>query len=236
MQCHWRSSVVLLAFALMIGACGGVTAPSQPGGSTLPPSAASRAPGPAGFAPSRTGPVADKLAKALLTSYDVPASWKRSKDVRGDPEDTTICDTSLATLEQHRAKLAEVDVGFERGSAGPFVVQAAAAYPAGTAPRVMDSLAAAVQPCRTLTVRDEEGTLTQWELTPIPFPQLGDQTVAFREYQPVNAVAALVVYVRRGDLVTVVITIAIRAPVDRAQAERFARRADEKLAAVAAGR
>ncbi len=73
---------------------------------------------------------------------------------------------------------------------------------------------------------------TAWQLSvPLLFPQLGDQTVAFRQYEPVNAIDAVVVYIRRGDRVTTLVQVAIRTRVDLGQLEGFARRAAEKLAA-----
>ncbi len=127
-------------------------------------------------------------------------------------------------------------MGFQQSEIGPFLVHAVAAYPTGVAVQVLTGLAATVGSCRQITVRDTEGSLTQWEVSLVPFPQLGDQTVAFREYQAVNQVEALVVYIRRGDVVAVLVDIAVRAAVDRRQTELLARRADEKLAEVARDR
>jgi hypothetical protein len=226
---------LVLAIALALTACGGKNTSAPAGSAALgeptPQATATVARRPPASAPPRTGPLADRLSRALLSVQDLPGGWRLSRDARGDPDDTTLCGTGLGTLEQQRAKLAEVDVGFERGTTA-FIVQAVAAYPPGMAQRVLDDLAATVQPCHELVTRDDEGTLAEWQLTPIPFPQLGDQTVAFREYQAVNQVEALVVYIRRGDLVTVLLDIAIRAPVDRAHTEALARQIERKLAAV----
>jgi hypothetical protein len=68
-----------------------------------------------------------------------------------------------------------------------------------------------------------------WQLTPLTFPQFGDQTLAFREYFPANDVEAIVVYVRRGDRIMVLLDIAINARVDRLQTETLVGRAYERF-------
>src|SRR5581483_6363389 len=115
-----------LALALIVTACGG----SAPAGrasnpsTTQPAAAARRQPA---YTPPRAGPVADRLNRGLLTIGDLPAGWKLSQEARGDPDDISLCGAALATLEGHRDKLAEVDVAFERGTVGPFIVHALAA-------------------------------------------------------------------------------------------------------------
>jgi hypothetical protein len=224
---------VVVAILLTGAGCGGGS-PSPPSGgtnATSPANASTSTARQPAFSPPRTGPLADHLTKSLLTIHDVPGGWRLSQDARGDPEDTDFCGQNLSSIEAHRTKLAEVEVGFERGSDGPFLVHAIAAYPEGTAQATMDRLTAAIASCVEITVRDDEGTASTWQVQPLSFPSLGDQSVAFREFQTVNQVEAVVVYLRRGNLVGIVIGIALRAPVDRVQLESLARLADERLAA-----
>lgn len=148
---------------------------------------------------------------------------------RGRPQDTDICTANLAILEQERQKLAEASIGFDRGESGPYLAQSLAAYPPGVAQHVMESLTSAVQSCRTVTVRDDEGSSSIWQLTPLTFPPFGDQALAFREYWPANGVEAIIVYIRRGDFITVLLHIAINSRVDRVQTETFVSRAYERF-------
>src|SRR5262249_51317155 len=165
---------------------------------------------------------AEALSRGLVSVQDLPAGWRLSQDSGGSPEDTDLCGANLAAIEHQRQKLGEAASSFERGGSGPYLVQTLAAYPSGVAEQVMSDLAAAIASCRQATIRDEEGSLSTWELAPIPFPQLGDQTIAFREYLPTNDVEAVIVYIRRGDRITVLLSIAIRAHVDLIQTEAFA--------------
>jgi hypothetical protein len=245
----WAAIVLfVLVVASVVVGCGGRTAQPRVADGSLPSASSPAGTGTGSGAgagaggrsmpgePPRTGPLADRLRRALLSLHDLPAGWRRSEDARGNPADTAVCGTTLASLERQADKLAEVEIGFQQSGIGPFLVHAVAAYPTGVAERVLTNLAAAVGSCRQIVVRDTEGSLTPWEVHPVPFPPLGDQTVAFREYQAVNQVEALVVYVRRGDMVAVLVDIAVRAPVDQRQAEMRARRADERLADAARDR
>jgi hypothetical protein len=166
----------------------------------------------------------------------MPGGWQFNAESAGSPENTDICHQNLATLEQHRQKLGEAAVGFQQSDNGPYFAETLAEYPPGVAERVMTDLSAAVETCRDITVRDDEGGTSTWELTPLQFPQFGDQTLAFREYWPANGVEAIVVYIRRGDRIMVLLHIAINSRVDRLQTETLAGRAYERFAQLSSGR
>ena len=159
-----------------------------------------------------------------------------SREQAGSPEDTDLCGTNLADIERQRDKLGEAGAAYERSESRPYLVETIAAYPPGVAERVMAELTTIVQDCREATIRDDEGGTSRWDLTPVSFPQFGDQTVAFREYWSANGVEALIVYVRRGDRVMTLIQVAINSRVDRLQAETFVSRAYERFLRLGDGR
>jgi hypothetical protein len=192
-------------------------------------------PAPSG-GPRVTGPAGNSLRPGLLRFDDTPAGWVFNAESAGSPDDTTVCGTSLATLEQHRQKLGEAAIAFQRSDSGPYFAETIAAYPSGLAERVMADLTAAAQTCREVTVRDEEGSLSTWQLAPVSFPQFGDQTLAFREYWPANTVEAIVVYIRRGDRVLTLLAVAINSSVDRLQTETLVSRAYERFLRLDSGR
>jgi hypothetical protein len=158
---------VVLAFTACRGQNDSTAATGQPLAATAVSAPAARR-SPASL-PPRTGPLADRLSRGLLSVHNLPGGWKLSQEARGDPEDTDLCGTNLASLEQQRTKLAEVEAGFDRGASGLFLVHAITAYPEVVAQRMLDGLAA-VQACQQLVIRDDEGTLTTWELTPLSAP------------------------------------------------------------------
>jgi hypothetical protein len=221
--------VAALVLVLAVVSCGGDDARGKGGeAATDTPAPAARGTSrPSG--PTSSGALGERVSSALLTIHDMPSGWRLGSDARGDPDDTTWCGVSLGTLEQHRRKLGQADIAFERGEAGPFLTQSVVAYPEGMARQVLDDLTSSAGGCAEVTVRDDEGTLSTWQSSRIPFPELGDQTLALRQFFPVNNIEALVVYIRRGEYVTTLVHIAIRQPVDRAQTEAFARLADTRL-------
>lgn len=235
MVAHRIVGALLICSALLAWACGGSDKQESPGGQgAAPDSGGAATPSSARRQPN---PGADRLFAGLLSVSDMPQGWARSRDTTaGNPEDTDICTQNLADLEQHRQKLAEASIGFDRGESGPFLAQTLAVYPPGVAQQVMDNLGKAIETCREVTVRDEEGASSLWQLTRLTAPELGDQALAFREYQPANLVEAQIVYIRKGDYITVMLHIAINSRVDRTQTDAFASRAYERLLHVAGER
>lgn len=224
----------IAAAVLVIAACGGGRGHGKTSGAVAPK--ASSATPILRQGPPSTGPEAQRLASALLAVPDLPGGWRLGQDTRSTPEDTNLCGANLATIERQGQKLAEVGVSFQQSPSGPYLSQTLTAYSGGLAQQVLDALRAAAGSCNTVTVKDkQEGSFSNWELTTPPFPQLGDQTLALREYLPAGNVEAIIVYVRRGDLLSVLLHVSVGQPIDRTQTEAFARRADEKLAQVVGG-
>lgn len=187
-------------------------------------------------ATAKPSAASERLARALLSIEDLPGGWSRSMDARGTPADTEICAASLARLEESASALATAEESFQRGGSGPYLVQSVTAYPPGGAERVMANLGAATHGCESVTVKDEEGQATNWQLSVLNFPHLADETLALREYQTVNNVEAVVVYIRKDDLVTVLLSIAVFNRVDFGQTEAVARAAAARLSQYVASR
>jgi hypothetical protein len=218
---------LLLLVALSFLACGDDDAKGGQSGAA-PAAEADGRPEPS-QPPLRTNAVARGLAPGLLRFEDLPGGWRVSREQAGSPEDTDLCGTNLAGIERQREKRGEAGAAYEQSPSGPYLVETIAAYPPGVAERVLADLAAVVQTCREVTIRDEEGGANLWQLTPLTFPPFGDETLAFREYWPPNGVEALVVYIRRGDRIMTLIQIAVNARVDRLQFESFVSRAYERF-------
>jgi hypothetical protein len=233
----FRLTSAAFALLLVVGlvACGGNDDDRTSSGSAetnQTPGIRERASG----TPRTTGQAGDSLARGLLKFEDMPAGWTFNAESAGSPEDTDVCGTDLASLEQHRQKLGEAAIGFQHGESGPFFAETLAEYPPGTAERVMTDLAAAVQSCPEVVIRDDEGGTSTWQLSPLTFPEFGDQTVAFREHWPANGVEAIIVYIRRQNRIMVLLHIAINSRVDRLQTETLAGRAYERFNRLDSGR
>ena len=233
----WMGLAIPTVLCLILVACGRGNDRTTPAGSTLPDgNATAGRRSSAASEPRATGIAGSSLTRGLLRFEDMPGGWRLNAESMSSPENTEICGANLAALEQHRQKLGEAAISFERSQSGPYLAETLAAYPPGLAERVMVDLKAAVQSCTEVIIRDDEGSLSTWQLTPVSFPQFGDETLAFREYWPANNVEALVVYIRHGDRIAVLLHIAINGRVDRLQTEVFVSRAYERFAQLMTGR
>jgi hypothetical protein len=180
--------------------------------------------------PVRDGPEAERLWRALLSAFDLGGGWHPAQDARGAPEYTNICAANLATLERQGQKTAEVGASFEQSPSGPFVGQTLAAYPPGVAEQVLADLRAATRDCNAVSVYDPtEDSWSVWQLSPLETQTVGDESLAFRQSFPPHAVDAEVVYIRRGDAISVLVHVAIGERIDPRQTENMARRAEERM-------
>lgn len=74
----------------------------------------------------------------------------------------------------------EAETGFQQSDFGPFVFADAARFTAGGAERVVDAVAEMGQACQSFTQAEDDGTETAYTISPLSFPALGDDAVAFR--------------------------------------------------------
>ncbi len=171
------------------------------------------------------------LSEALLTLEDMPVGWTAGPrvDINGAGE------LSLCGVPARYSPNAQVDVGFQQSDIGPFVGQVVQAYEPGQAEGAVADGRAAAGSCSGWTETNEDGTQTQWRISRLAFPQVGDETLALRlsaEGTPFGVVTMDLVYVRRGDYLTGVAHSVWGYVVDSERTATLVGRADEKLAAL----
>lgn len=176
-------------------------------------------------------PLEALLSEALLTLEDMPAGWTTSPrvDLNGGGA------LALCGVPSQHSPSAQVDAGYQQSDIGPFVGHIVQAFASGEAADTLADGRAAAGSCNGWTETSEDGTQTQWQVTPLAFPQLGDETLALRlsaEASQFGVVTMDLVYVRRGDYLTGVANSVWGYVVDSEQTVALAGRADEKLAAL----
>lgn len=188
--------------------------------------------------PSPTSPddqeIDERLSEALLTLEDMPTGWTVSPPEE-DEEDsgTGIC--GLESGQFTRDATARATANFQESEFGPMLAQIIDVFSGDDAEGTMVEFADALSSCTEWTDIDEEGAETEWQLSPLSFPKIGDETFAFRMSTVtfLGAVELDFIVWRRGDIVEVLGHTAIGFEgVDSEQTEAFVRRADEKLTAI----
>ena len=184
--------------------------------------------------PTPSPVAAAALRRALLAPDDLPGGWSAF----GSAPLPSPCGQPPA-LEA--AAHALVEQTFGDSALGPFVRHAVASYPAGEA-------APALERTRQLFTECDEwdGTYLDrrftFRVSPLSFPALGDQSFALRlaaEGPIFLSGESVLVFVRRDGVVVLLAHTAAGfggASVDRDLTERLARRAEERVRAVADGR
>ncbi len=204
---HLRWAVGLLAVPLLLGACGGDNDASSPATATAetstddtstprpaapidtpePPTATSEPT--ATPQPTSAPSTSEDLTNALLTLSDMPSGWAVDDssgwavDDSGvdedDDDDQSLCEeVNLDHLEGLEAATARAL--FSMGQLGPFLIQSLTTFEErDDAETVMNGFRQTIEGCREW-VEDEDGTIVKWTLREISFPDLGEDSVAFR--------------------------------------------------------
>ena len=140
----------------------------------------------------------------------------------------------MPSVESQELGTSEAD--FQGSPLGPFVTEELAQIVPGVAKRQLDALARALPGCQPQTATQADGSVLTYTVTPLPFPTLGEQTVAVRlkvdgSLLPIQGNA---IFIRRANSVVIVtlLVVGLIAP-DAALTEMLARRADARFAAVA---
>jgi hypothetical protein len=170
------------------------------------------------------------LEKALISLDDLPAGWAvRAGEDKGDEANketfTFLCQ------EYQRKAIANASVDFQKAQLGSFLLHSVTAYPPGEAGDQFAKMRSAVDQCATFK-DTQDGTTTDWTVTPISFPKLGDQSFAIRlssEFA-LGIIEVDSVYIRIGDTITSLqyMVLGLQS-IDSTQTELFARLAEEKL-------
>ena len=130
-----------------------------------------------------------QIKKALLTVKDLPDGWSFSSeygDGGGANLRTTSSDPGCAKLtaalssdDEEDTSAGEADVTFSKGQYGPFLTQTVRSKGGDDAVGSIKSLRSALKGCDYYTVTDpDQGVATNYTVSDLPFPALGDDTVA----------------------------------------------------------
>jgi hypothetical protein len=173
----------------------------------------------------------ENLALGLITLEDLPSGWTGGLSEE-QTEDGDTYQFICTELERRASQRAAAE--FEQGQLGPFLNHYVALYPRGLAERALADMVGAVELCAEWTQTTDDGTVYKWEISPMAFPTLGDETLAIRVSTADIPLLGLFqldqVYVRYGDVIFGITYGEIGLEgVDSEQTEFFVQLAMEKL-------
>ncbi|MBI2760813.1 MAG: hypothetical protein HYX51_05245 [Chloroflexi bacterium] len=189
--------------------------------------------------PGTAAPIAD--GALLLSAGELGGPWaeqRRDRPAAG-PATSTGCNGPLTYMTRAREQ-----ADFNRTDRPVTLTHRVTAFVPGDAQRAMDDTKQVIQNCPTQKGTGQDGKPQTYQFKALPFPTLGDQTLAMRVevLQDVSGssggIELTVVQVRRGDVITALLFSAAYGGTtadDMAQIEQFTRRADARLAANPAG-
>ena len=221
----------LLAFtALMVG-CGdgndrAATVPDQPvATSTLETSGE---PDESAVGESDSATISEeRLSKALLTINDMPTGWTTT------PPEAEDDDADFCGVDFESTAIVDIEVGFQQSQTGPFIGHSLQLFPAGEGKRSFEAGVERASSCTEFTVTNEDGTVNTWRIWPLSFPEVGDDTLAFRVRAEVAFFGSATVDIiasRRGDVISVfALTVIGFGSPEPALTERLVRLADDRL-------
>lgn len=158
---------IVLVGTLLCGACGG----GDGGGGqarTVNPTKSS----------STAAPRDVALSEVVVQLSDLPTGWSVSPPENEDEADDSFCEGRDPFNEI--PPQAEAESSFQQSDFGPFVDSGASLYTDDEASEVMDRLAEMANACQSFMQTEEDGTETTYTTSPLSFPDLGDDTFAFR--------------------------------------------------------
>ncbi|CAN5115486.1 MAG: hypothetical protein H0V47_03125 [Chloroflexia bacterium] len=178
--------------------------------------------------PSPTpGITTSQLGAVALTTADLPSGWEPSNAVDlGLDREVSICnapgpDTVIEPVARSEAQ-------FQQSDFGPFLAETLSAYRnEADAREIMAYLRAAI----SCSEWDDESRNRVWEISPLSFPEKGDDTFSVQMQTDLGFIGAVrfqAVFVRTGNVITL-IGHGTLGSVDRNQTEGFVDLALEKL-------
>jgi hypothetical protein len=163
----------------------------------------------------------------------MPSGWSAS-----DPStDTTSATSDLCGVGGFEtAEVAKVQTDFQQSELGPFFIEELVQTAPGAAQPALDAIAAAVKNCPPQTQTQDDGTTETLTVTPLPFPTIGDQSVALRLKidGAILPISAVLVIERRKDTVAELAILSLGlGSADNVLLDQLARKADARFAPVA---
>lgn len=222
-----RIRAVVLVGALLCAACGGG---DDEGGQARTVEATTTTEGDTPTSTSTTAATPDvALAQIVVQLTDLPTGWSVSPPDDDEEDDDTFCEDMDPFNEIPPQE--EAESSFQQSDFGPFAASGASRYADDDeASSVMDLLTEMANKCQTFTETDEDGTETSYTITPLSFPNLGDDTFAFRmagatPFGPINIDIASV---RQGEIVISLVNGGL-GQVDSALTETLTRKMHDRL-------
>ncbi|HEV2071579.1 MAG TPA: hypothetical protein VGR26_17455, partial [Acidimicrobiales bacterium] len=190
------------------------------------------------------------VEQALLALEDMPTGWTTSPDAGEEDEGAAEFCAGLDITDDEAD--ADAEASFQGSEMGPFVSHAVARFDGGGDTRFAQ-LRKAIDGCGDFDITDEEGNTLTGRLSAVSFPEFGEESLAVRLSGTVTTVAdpdfgelefpmaADLIFFRRGDALAGLFHLAIDTSafggggggLDSTITEDLARKAEEKLAAVA---
>lgn len=150
----------------------------------------------------------DELLEGLLTLQDLPTGWTMTSIGPSDSEGDTH---TFMCREVESRGVASVIAEFEMSQFGPRLHHYITAYPEGVAGEALEEMIEVSQSCLEWTTTENGNTMT-WTLTPLSFPNLGDETFALRISTNLGILGPIEIdsiFVRTGDVITAIAYTAI---------------------------
>jgi hypothetical protein len=184
-----KLAVTALLLAVLTSACSGGGAVKDQASSAKPGPSSASSPTPSQAAAGPPSPADVKLAGALVHVGDLPPGFTRDKITRGTTlgvsSSDSPCAKRFAALNTLRtvgalATTATARSSFSRGTGGTFIRATARRYRSTiAAAEVMRAIATMFRECPSFTATNPRSKrLATVTLTPLTFPQLGDERVA----------------------------------------------------------
>ena len=169
-------------------------------------------------------PTTDQLRVALLTLDDMPTGWTTMTG-SDDNSTTDIC----GVPDSSNVQQVKVSADFQKSQLGPFLTDTIGAFKHGGAQTWMDAFKRRAS-CTQFTDTDSQGTPTTYQLAPLSFPKMGDDTFAFRLTTDagIATIEADLVYIRWGDYIVQIGNASISS-VDSDLTSSIAQKALDKL-------
>jgi len=171
------------------------------------------------------------LSDVVVQLEDLPSGWSVSPpDDQADDSDDEFCEGVDPFNEIPPQD--EAESSFQQSDFGPFIGSGAAHYTdEDEASEVIDLVSETANACQSFTETDEDGTETEYTIAPLSFPDLGDETFAFRVSASslFGPFALDVAAVRDGEFTVSIIAGGFGAPPDSELTEELAQTMLDRL-------
>lgn len=127
-----------------------------------------------------------QIKPTLLTLDEMPNGYAIDQDASDDSDSgeldstTAECTRLFKALERQDKENAfgKAEINFEAGDFGPFVSETVSSFEGSKIKDQLAILDVALAKCPSFTTTDDDGAKLKFKVEELPFPDLGDQTVA----------------------------------------------------------